>query len=162
MSTNTLETFLSFSELVSNNNIITNYDELKNKLLSNGTKFIYIGENTQEIKTQDRTAGEEGIESALVEADYGIAETGSIVIDSSDEKLRLATCLAEKLYVILPKSKIVDSLEDVEEYMREKTSGNSSYIAFITGASRTADIERVLTIGVHGPCEMTIYIVEDR
>jgi L-lactate dehydrogenase complex protein LldG len=36
-----------------------------------------------------------------------------------------------------------------------------SYVAFISGASRTADIERVLTIGVHGPQELHILILND-
>ena len=48
------------------------------------------------------------------------------------------------------------------EFMEERSEQENTYIAFITGASRTADIERVLTIGVHGPREMEIIIVEDR
>ena len=102
-----------------------------------------------------------GIESALVNADHGIAETGTLVIDSTDEKIRLATCLAEHLYVVLKKSSIVGKLENIISYMNEKNSADNAYIAFISGASRTADIERVLTIGVHGPQKMTVYIIED-
>jgi L-lactate dehydrogenase complex protein LldG len=45
----------------------------------------------------------------------------------------------------------------MEEYMR-----NADYTSFITGASRTADIERVLAIGVHGPLELHILLLEDK
>ncbi len=103
----------------------------------------------------------DGFPAALVEADYGIAETGSVVIHSSDEQKRLATCLAEDLHVILPLSKIKENLIDIADYMREQTEGDA-FIAFVTGASRTADIERVLTIGVHGPARMIVYIVKDK
>ena len=96
-----------------------------------------------------------------MEAEFAIVETGSVVIDSSNENLRLATCLAEKLIVVFPLSKLVASMHDVAEFLQERTSGVNGYVAFITGASRTADIERVLTIGVHGPKEMTIIILND-
>ncbi len=105
--------------------------------------------------------GKEGISCALIEANYGIAETGSVVINSLDLEIRKATCLAEKLDIVVFKSKIMERLEDVEGFLKELTKKNS-YIAFITGASRTADIERVLTIGVHGPCEVNIFIIQDK
>lgn len=72
------------------------------------------------------------------------------MIHSSDEQKRLATCLCEDLHVVVPMSKLTESLLDIADYMKEKSSEDAAFIAFVTGASRTADIERVLTIGVHG------------
>ena len=60
------------------------------------------------------------------------------------------------------KAKIEEKLEDVVDFMVGCSEKENAYIAFITGASRTADIERVLTIGVHGPKAMRVIIVEDK
>jgi L-lactate dehydrogenase complex protein LldG len=62
---------------------------------------------------------------------------------------------------VLPAEKIKPTSEALENKLNNELKGNSaSYIAFITGASRTADIERVLAIGVHGPIELHILIME--
>jgi L-lactate dehydrogenase complex protein LldG len=58
-------------------------------------------------------------------------------------------------------SRIKEKLEDIVDFLEECSEKEHGYLAFISGASRTADIERVLTIGVHGPREMQVIIVED-
>ncbi|WP_022851664.1 LutC/YkgG family protein [Limisalsivibrio acetivorans] len=156
--TSVLERFIHFSEMVSNENVLVTSEELKQKIEELKPSYaniplIGITETNTEIT-------EAGIEAAVVEADYAIGETGSVVVNSWDEKLRMATCLAEHLYAVVPESRIVMTLDEIEEYMTEKNKNPYSYIAFITGASRTADIERVLTIGVHGPVKMTVFIVK--
>ena len=101
------------------------------------------------------------IYTGFTRADYGIAETGSLVLKSTSEDLRLATMLSEVHVAVLPKSKIVPDAFALEERLTERFSQSSCYLAFITGASRTADIERVLTIGVHGPQELHLLILEE-
>jgi L-lactate dehydrogenase complex protein LldG len=102
-----------------------------------------------------------GIDIGLTYIDFGIAETGTLVVDSSDEDLRLATMVSEIHIGILSKSKIRNSADDLEQDLQKKMQSNPSYLAFITGASRTADIERVLALGVHGPLELHILLLED-
>jgi len=59
-------------------------------------------------------------------------------------------------------SKIVKSLDDTAKFMKEITSDKEGgYAVFMTGASRTADIEMSLTLGVHGPQTMHVYIIKD-
>lgn len=154
------ESFVEISKAAQIENIILTKEEFKTVLAEKGFSFAQLD---SPFKTFNKSCEflEEGIESAIVSADQGIAETGTLVIDSTDEKIRLATCLAEHLYVVLKKSSIVNKLENIISYMNEKNSEDNAYIAFISGASRTADIERVLTIGVHGPQKMTVYIIED-
>jgi len=101
------------------------------------------------------------IHTSLTAVDWGIAETGSLVLDSSSEDVRIATMLPETHVAILPASKIKPDSEALEEELNSILKADTpSYTAFITGASRTADIERVLAIGVHGPQELHILIME--
>jgi L-lactate dehydrogenase complex protein LldG len=102
-----------------------------------------------------------GIDIGFTMADYGIGETGSLVIDSSSEELRLATMVSEIHVAVIPKSRIRATAEDLYDEIKEFQSRKPNYLAFVTGASRTADIERVLALGVHGPLELHILILED-
>lgn len=102
-----------------------------------------------------------GIDIGLVYADFGIADTGTLVIDSRDEDIRLATMVSEIHVAVLPRSRLRDTAYDVEADLVQRMQQAPDYTAFITGASRTADIERVLALGVHGPLELHILIRED-
>lgn len=94
-------------------------------------------------------------------ADWGIAETGTLVHESSSEDLRLATMLSETHIAVLPVSRLKPDVWALEEELNALMHSPPRYLAFITGASRTADIERVLTLGVHGPLEMHLLILKD-
>jgi L-lactate dehydrogenase complex protein LldG len=94
-------------------------------------------------------------------ADWGIAETATLVLDSSAEDVRIATTLTETHVAVLPRSRIKPDSASLEPELEAFIARPGSYLAFISGASRTADIERVLTIGVHGPQELHILITEE-
>ncbi|GAB7081332.1 LutC/YkgG family protein [Megalodesulfovibrio paquesii] len=102
-----------------------------------------------------------GIDMAFTSCEFGIAETGTIVIDSASEELRLATMIGEIHIAVLKVSDIVKASYDIESKLDKRMKKAPSYMAFITGPSRTADIERVLAIGVHGPLELHILLLED-
>lgn len=102
------------------------------------------------------------LHTAFTLADWGIAATGSLVLDSRSEDLRLATMLAETHIAVLPLSRLRHDSETLEADLVRLMESPPSYVACITGASRTADIERVLTIGVHGPQELHVLIVKDQ
>lgn len=92
------------------------------------------------------------------QVDYGIAETGSLVEISDRISKRLCSTLSEIHIAILPVNKIEPSIEEV---MKKIDIKNISYMTVISGPSRTADIERVLTIGVHGPERVIIVCVDN-
>jgi L-lactate dehydrogenase complex protein LldG len=102
------------------------------------------------------------LHTALTVADWGIAATGTLVLNSGSEDLRLATMLAETHVAVLPLSRLRPDSLALEDEMQRLMASPPSYLAFITGASRTADIERVLTIGVHGPGELHILLLKDQ
>lgn len=102
-----------------------------------------------------------GIDIGFTGADYGIAETGTLVLDSAGEEIRLATMIAEVHIAFLPVSRLVPNAFQIEEELAGGFRAGPGMTAFITGASRTADIERVLAIGVHGPLELHILLLED-
>ncbi len=102
-----------------------------------------------------------GVDVGLSYGDLGLAETGTLVLNCPDEELRLATMVCEYHVCVLPKSKIYADGYDATEQLRVFMQDAPTYTAFITGPSRTADIERVLSIGVHGPLELHILLLED-
>ncbi|WP_034623122.1 LutC/YkgG family protein [Desulfovermiculus halophilus] len=102
-----------------------------------------------------------GIDVGLTWAEYGIAETGTAVLNSSLEDVRLAGMISEIHAVLLPATGIVPDTAALNQALAADFGKPPNYTSFITGPSRTADIERVLTLGVHGPLDVHIYIIED-
>lgn len=96
----------------------------------------------------------------ITEADYAIAETGTLCIDSFDFNNRLASSLPPIHIALIRENKIVENFSDSLQLIAESGIGSGrGYYSFISGPSRTSDIERVLTIGVHGPEELHIIFV---
>lgn len=99
-------------------------------------------------------------EGGITGVNFAIADTGTLVLESTSEDIRLATTLPPKQFALLdPKKVVADGLKAVEPLRQLHQRDPRNYIAYVTGPSRTADIERVLTIGVHGPKELFILLV---
>jgi len=93
---------------------------------------------------------------------FALAVTGSLVLESTPEPIRLASTLPERHVALLDPKKIIPDLVAATPIMRQfHQQMPQNFLAYITGPSRTADIERVLTIGVHGPKELFIMLVDD-
>jgi L-lactate dehydrogenase complex protein LldG len=89
---------------------------------------------------------------------WGLANMGTLAQDSTEVEQRLASSLTWIHIALLPSDRIV---ADLPTLMTKMHPGKSNYIALITGPSKTADIERVLAIGVHGPERMVIICVDE-
>lgn len=104
-------------------------------------------------------AGE--IDAGIVIASFGIAETGTLVVNSNSEDIRLATMLSEINFILVNSGNIVEKSFDIRDELNTRFM-ESNYTAFITGPSRTADIERVLTLGAHGPQQLHIILINNK
>lgn len=93
-------------------------------------------------------------------AEAGVAATGSLLLALPDPVGRGATALATVHAVLLDAGQIVADLTTLGPRLKELLGTGRSYLSLTTGPSRTADIERVLTIGVHGAKELHILLLE--
>jgi L-lactate dehydrogenase complex protein LldG len=89
---------------------------------------------------------------------WALVDTGSLVQDSSAIEQRLVSSLPTIHIALVPTSGLLPDMPTLLTRVNPKDCG---YIAMITGASRTADIERVLTIGVHGPERLIIVFIDE-
>jgi L-lactate dehydrogenase complex protein LldG len=89
----------------------------------------------------------------------GIAETGSVILDEPDAD-RAACFLAERLWLLVPSEEIVATLDDGLQRIRALIERGARHPQLVTGPSRTADIERVLTIGVHGSRALMVLVID--
>jgi L-lactate dehydrogenase complex protein LldG len=99
----------------------------------------------------------------LTAADYAIAETGTIVLSSDEANALLVSLLPPVHIAVLRSSQIAASLDEViSKLSRERISrvNPSRSVTLITGPSRTSDVELVLSIGVHGPKELHVIILD--
>lgn len=91
-------------------------------------------------------------------ADYALADTGTLVMISSAEEARMISLLPPTHLAIISCDKILSGLEELFSLLPQPSQRSSSAV-FITGPSRTADIEQILVRGVHGPGELHVVIV---
>jgi L-lactate dehydrogenase complex protein LldG len=91
-------------------------------------------------------------------AEFAVAETGSVALDEPRED-RGACFLAERLWLLVPADRLVSSLDEAMSELRELVRKGAHHPLLMSGPSRTADIERVLTVGVHGPRGLVLVVV---
>jgi L-lactate dehydrogenase complex protein LldG len=98
----------------------------------------------------------------VTSAQLGIAETGTLVLDSERERHRLISLIPPVHIAVLQASRICMTLGEALDILSgHDATGLSRAITFITGPSRTSDIELTLAIGVHGPQALHVIVLDD-
>jgi L-lactate dehydrogenase complex protein LldG len=91
-----------------------------------------------------------------------VARTGTIVLSAALPEGRTASVYAPVHICVAMTSQLVWDISDALLAMQGKyPQGMPSMVSFATGPSRTADIEKTLVVGVHGPKEVYCFLVED-
>jgi len=88
-----------------------------------------------------------------------VAATGSVLLAETTWADRVLRCTAGHHVAVTPAESIVPTMADAAGPLRETISSGRRYATFVSGPSRTGDIEQVLSIGAHGPEKLTIVAV---
>ena len=93
----------------------------------------------------------------ITSADYVLADTGTLVMLSSQREARLISLLPPAHLAVVKRERILTGLDELLAVIPRPALETSSMV-LITGPSRTADIEQILVRGVHGPGQITVLI----
>ena len=90
-----------------------------------------------------------------------VSRTGTIVLSTANESGRTTSVYAPVHVCVAYSNQLVYDLKDALQFVKEKYNGKlPSFISFATGPSRTADIEKTLVVGVHGPKEVFVFLID--
>ena len=102
----------------------------------------------------------EACDAGITECDALVAQTGSVLVTNRSAGGRALSVLPPHHVVIARRDQLLRDLPAAFELLKKKYAANyPSMISFITGPSRTGDIERILVLGAHGPKKLTIFCV---
>jgi L-lactate dehydrogenase complex protein LldG len=102
----------------------------------------------------------ESCDAGLTTCEAIVAQTGSIIVSSSTNGGRSLSILPHAHIVIARVDQVMGDLSDVFAFIQQRNGNHMpSMISFITGPSRTGDIERILVLGAHGPKELVLILV---
>jgi L-lactate dehydrogenase complex protein LldG len=97
---------------------------------------------------------------AVTDCFAGVAETGTLVMLSGPNRDSRLNFVSQTQVVVVDASSIVGPYEDVWKRMADETISMPRSVNFVTGPSRTADIEQTIELGAHGPGEIHVIIVD--
>jgi L-lactate utilization protein LutC len=140
---------------------------LANRLEANNVRLIEASglDANSELNSEHSLVGRLALSRAGVSGvDYAIAETGTIVLSSDEERALLVSLLPPIHIAVIRASQIKQTIGEALLQLKSERMGRSEpcrSATFITGPSRTSDVELTLSIGVHGPKELHLIVVRE-
>lgn len=116
-----------------------------------------VGDSTVNVHSIDDPRELDSIDFAVLPGQFGVAENGSIWVTDDGIPHRVLYFLPQHLSIVIPSSQIVNNMH--EAYSRIEPQ-QCAFAGFISGPSKTADIEQSLVIGAHGARSLTVLAVD--
>lgn len=123
------------------------------RIVSTSTKSTL---GTVSISKNTDPHGLEDIDLAIVEGELGVSENGAIWVTANSSIVRALPFITNDLVIILEKTKLCLHMHQAYDIISER---NRNYGVFISGPSKTADIEQCLVVGAHGAMSLTVLLV---
>jgi L-lactate dehydrogenase complex protein LldG len=98
------------------------------------------------------------IEVAILQAEFGVAENGAIWISDNHLPHRVLPFITQNLAFVIPRKKLVNNMHDAYQILTDTTGWG----CFISGPSKTADIEQSLVIGAHGARSLVVFLLDEQ
>ena len=142
-------------------------DELNQKLAEmptyNSAKVIVsqvpgVGKANFNLDAVDDPHKVEPVDFTILPGQFAVAENGAVWVTNVGIKHRVAYFITQHLALVLPAREIVDNMHQAYERLSFENAG---YGLFMSGPSKTADIEQSLVIGAHGPRSLTVFFIRD-
>lgn len=150
--------FQQFTEVIQNvggKAIESSKEALDKTIQSLYPDAVFIASNVPEctlgtVQENDKARPHElqNLDLAVVKGEFAVAENGAVWIKNSDNRHRALYFIANNIVIIVPKTEILNNMHEAYERI---DFDNAGYGSFVSGPSKTADIEQSLVIGAHGP-----------
>ncbi|QSX32805.1 LUD domain-containing protein [Shewanella avicenniae] len=126
-------------------------------LVAEGNQVIsQVAEVSGNRETPEDPHALRDINYAVIQGELAVAENGSVWVTEQGAGIRIAPFICENLYLVVKADTIVANMHEALKLINLQDTG---YGVFISGPSKTADIEQALVIGAHGACTLTVYLV---
>ncbi len=124
------------------------------------------GTPTLDLEAVDDPHDLEDVDYAILHGQFAVAENGAVWITDEDLRHRVLYFLAQHLALVVPGDAIVDNMHQAYQRLSSVDSNRwapgrgTGFGAFVSGPSKTADIEQSLVIGAHGARSLTVFLVD--
>lgn len=152
---NKFETFSTMLESVGGKALVIEKEDLDKtikelypdeKIIASNVDFCSLG--NFDSNSQDDTHNLKDIDLAIVKGNFAVAENGAIWMKDETNRHRALYFIAQNIVIVINENEIVNNMHEAYEKLSFEKAG---FGVFISGPSKTADIEQSLVIGAHGP-----------
>ena len=152
---NKFETFSTMLESVGGKALVIEKEDLDKtikelypdeKIIASNVDFCSLG--NFDSNSQDDTHNLKDIDLAIVKGNFAVAENGAIWMKDESNRHRSLYFITQNIVIVINENEIVNNMHEAYEKLSFEKAG---FGVFISGPSKTADIEQSLVIGAHGP-----------